>query len=77
MATEVWTSPAGSTSSPLSSADFSAVIQELHDKLIANGLVATADTGQLDFAALAGNTSPLESGAFYRQLSCYGHSNRN
>lgn len=64
MATEVWTSPAGSTSSPLSSAGFAAVIQELHDKLIANGLVATADTGQLDFAALASGTPPLAAGAW-------------
>jgi hypothetical protein len=64
MATEVWTSSAGPTSSPLSSADFAAVIQELHDKLIANGLVATADTGQLDFAALAGGTPALASGAW-------------
>lgn len=64
MTTEVWTSPAGPTATPLSSANFAAVIQDLHDKLIANGLVATADTGQLDFTALAGGTPALVSGAW-------------
>lgn len=64
MATEIWTSTAGSTATPLSSANFAAVIQELHDKLIDNGLVATADTGQLDFTALAGGTPALASGAW-------------
>lgn len=64
MTTEIWTSTAGPTGTPLSSANFAAVIQELHDKLIANGLVATADTGQLDFAALAGGTPALASGAW-------------
>ena len=64
MTTEIWTSTAGPTRTPLSSANFAAVIRELHDKLIANGLVATADTGQLDFAALAGGTPALAYGAW-------------
>lgn len=34
--------------------DFSRVCKELHDQLVAAGMVATTDTGQLDFTSLAG-----------------------
>lgn len=53
----VFSTPALSASSTPGMPDFSRVCKELHDNLIAAGMVATSDTGQLDFANLA--TLPL------------------
>ena len=52
--------PAGWQSrDPITAANYREVCQELHDKLIEAGLVATADTGQLDFSSIASLTSSM------------------
>ena len=45
------------SSAAITAANYREVFQELHDKLIEAGLVATADTGQLDFSSIASMTA--------------------
>lgn len=53
MTTLVWSTPSHFASTSTRE-HYAAVAQELHDKLLAAGLIAAPDTGQMDFGALTG-----------------------
>lgn len=62
----IFNSPLLIDANPPLMADFARLAQELHDQLIAAGMVATADSGQLDFTALAGMTLTTSANYGYR-----------
>lgn len=56
MATQMWSSPSHFASTSTKE-HYAVVAQELHDKLLAAGLIVAPDTGQMDFGALTGAIS--------------------
>lgn len=63
MATQMWSSPSHFASTTTKE-HYAVVAQELHDKLLAAGLIVAPDTGQLDFDTLTGAIGNAQSLGF-------------